>query len=300
MGRVQEQLQTHSKLRFNNPALAKELKAKAEQHLELLMGLAESQQKQHIQGNSSSGTSDLQHVLHELTVQLDLEQQAMLTASIDTPAPDGPSTSSEATIDTNSTYQSFNSQPTDGSSPDTSSSADKLREQVQQAEAAAAASQKQLSEATARVSSLQQQLAELEAALQSANEELSEHRELQMAYDKQCQDLYRLRMQLQLVRTQGNDAVSLAAQANKQHKQVRCGMRCANVLQLKAGFVLFAYACDGCCGPPSTAQHSTAQGRVCCSQAIQVVRLFSNLPGWGRCSGAGATGTAAVLHPLCA
>jgi predicted nuclease with TOPRIM domain len=224
MGRVKEQLQTHSNLRFNNPALAQELKAKAERHLELLMGLAESQQEQHIQGNSGN-TSDLQKALRELTVQLDLEQQAMLTASIDAPTPNGPSTSSsEPTSDTTSTYQSFNSQPTGNSgSPDTSNSADTFREQMQQAEAAAAALQEQLSAATAQVTSLQQQLAESEAVLQSTNEELSEHRELQMAYDKQCQDLYRLRMQLQLVRTQGNDAVSLAAQANKQHKQVGGG-----------------------------------------------------------------------------
>jgi hypothetical protein len=42
-----------------------------------------------------------------------------------------------------------------------------------------------------------------------------------MAYDRQCQDLYRLRMQLQEVRSQGNDAESFAAQTNRQHKQVR-------------------------------------------------------------------------------
>lgn len=233
MGRVQEQLQTHSNLRFNNPALAQELKTKAERHLELLMGLAESQQEQHIQGNSSSGNkTDLQRVLRELTIQLDLEQQAMLTASIDAPTPDSPSTSSS---DTTRAYQSFSSQPTDNSSTsDRNDTADALRQQVQQAEAAAATLQEEVSAAKAQVSSLQQQLAESEAALQSAHEELSEHRELQMTYDKQCQDLYRLRMQLQLVRTQGNDAVSLAAQANKQHKQVGEGLRFGTGLPLAA------------------------------------------------------------------
>jgi chromosome segregation ATPase len=243
MGRVQQQLQAVSNLRPNNPALARELKAKAESHLELLMSLAESQHEQHIQGSSSSmnsssrNTSDLQQVLHELQVQLDLEQQAALTAASKGAATNSSSTappqqqqpgrrrrtssssrapSTAAAAGTGSDGKSSSS----SDAPSNGSAAAALQQQLQQAQAAAAAAQERLAAAEAQVATLQQQLADTKSKLQGSSEELSEHRELQMAYDRQCQDLYRLRMQLQLVRTQGNDTASLAAAANKQHKQV--------------------------------------------------------------------------------
>lgn len=217
MSRVQEQLEQHSTLRFNNPHLAQELKAKAEQHLEVLMRLAQAQQEQYIQGNSSGDTSDLQQTLHELQVQLDLEQQAMVTAT---------SIAKKQSVTSNTTSQEVhpasrrvstynNSSTLDGAS---AGAMQELNDDVQQ----------QLASAKAQISNLQQQLEEAEARAHSVAEELSEHRELQMAYDAQCQDLYRLRMQLQSVRTQGNDAASLAAMTAKQHKQVR--MACLSKL----------------------------------------------------------------------
>lgn len=238
MSRVQEQLQAVSNLRPNNRALARELKAKAESHLELLMSLAESQHEQHIQGNSknSSSASNLQQVLHELQVRLDLERQAALTAAskgatnnISTPPqqPGRRRRTSSSSGGSDSKSSSSSSSGIGNSSSDSPSSngstAAALQQQVQQAQAAAATAQERLAAAEAQVASLQQQLADAKAKLKGSSEELSEHRELQMAYDKQCQDLYRLRMQLQLVRTQGNDTASLAAAANKQHKQVQAG-----------------------------------------------------------------------------
>lgn len=83
-------------------------------------------------------------------------------------------------------------------------------------------------------------------------DELSEHRDLQMAYDKQCQDLYRLRMQLQEVRSQGNDAESFAAQTNRQHKQVR-----------QAGGVQGVAACNHVCGQVPPRLHACVLVYVC-------------------------------------
>lgn len=234
MGRVQDQLQALSKLRLSsNPALLTELRDKAEQHLEVLMLLAESQQKQHIEdssggssskaASSSSSSKDLQRLLKELEQQLDLEHQAMVTAvasatstpsSTPDPQQQGPNTTSSSSSRRRTKTQS---QAAAGTTADPTTT-----QQPAAADAAAAVLQQQrLADAESKVTKLQRQLEDAEYVIQATADELSEHRELQMAYDKQCQDLYRLRMQLQLVRTQGHDAASVAAHANKQHKQVR-------------------------------------------------------------------------------
>lgn len=210
----QEQLQAHSKLRFSNPTLAKELKGKAEQHLELLMKLAESQQENHIQG-AGSNTSQLQQLLQELEVQLDLEKQVMLTASIGVIDP-----MHTADAASNAAIGRADGTGSQVSSTGSSGSEAGLQQQLQQSQQEVSNLRGRLLEAEARALILQQQLDDADARLQSVSEELHEHRELQMAYDRQCQDLYRLRMQLQLEQSQGSDAASLAAMANKQHKQV--------------------------------------------------------------------------------
>lgn len=235
MGQVQDQL-VHS-ARISNPALAKELKAKAERHLEVLMRLAEAQQQQHIQGNSPSGdTLDLQQLLQELQVQLELEQQAMLTAST---IPAAPST---------------NTSPSSSPTPTPTSKDDAVAQQqeleLERAHAAADALQERLASAEAEAINLRDQLSDTQGQMRSIQDELKEHRDLQMAYDKQCQDLYRLRMQLQLVRSQGNDAEALAAQANKQHKQVwpRRVVGAVSQSQIVAGGVMGWVRASKCVG----------------------------------------------------
>jgi hypothetical protein len=219
MARAQEQLDVCSELRAANPLLSGELKSKAERHLDFLMRLAEQQaapqRAQRISG------AELERQLRDLSEQLDLEQQAARTvaaanlakrrdaaaqqaAAAAAEREDAPAAAAPANA-TSSTAAAAATGASRGSSSSTTGSNG----------AAALALQEQLAAATAQLAAARAELGEAEAKLQ-------EYHDLQITYDRLCQDMYRLRMQLQAAQHQGHDEAAVAASMAQQHRQVRC------------------------------------------------------------------------------
>eukprot|EP00878_Enallax_costatus_P012649 GHUV01013212.1.p1 GENE.GHUV01013212.1~~GHUV01013212.1.p1 ORF type:complete len:648 (+),score=321.26 GHUV01013212.1:993-2936(+) len=78
---------------------------------------------------------------------------------------------------------------------------------------------RKLSQAEAENVELKGKLDDVKADYAAATEELADHRELQMQYDKQCQDMYKLRMMLQQAQAAGGEVADQAAGTANKYKR---------------------------------------------------------------------------------
>ncbi|KAF6257036.1 hypothetical protein COO60DRAFT_1640292 [Scenedesmus sp. NREL 46B-D3] len=229
MARAQQQLQGMDALEASQPLLAQELKEKSVAHLDLLMQLAEAEQK-HITGDLDSG--QLQQVLDDLQQQLDQEQQEAMAAAASTSAPAatataasaGPgSTGAAATGDSNKQRSSSGSSGSSSSGSSSGSSSNTGRvsassglqaDAVQQKRSELLGSNEQLRAAVGRASAglkqqqaaavpadaskeqLQERIVVLQEQLEAADAALQDGQQLRMDYDRMCQQAYELSRKL--------------------------------------------------------------------------------------------------------